>query len=319
MGEGEQRILVGDTVQTRRNDRLTGVENRTQWIVRGSREEFVDLVSIGDSGELRRASAEYAREHLQLAYASTVHGVQGDTADASVVGPDVDRGGPLRWSHSRLHKVAIMVARTDAAARECLAESMQRGTPELTMQDAVRPAQAETRRAARSREAAMATGPVVGCQMWGVGWGCSGVRFAPRSAGRCSARLFVRSRSLRPVLESQISLSGAVPNGIRLRVQGGRNSIPDYRIQLRHRSICQALDVKILKRVSDAHRDDQSGPLILRGQGRNRESVVHLHTKRSRAGEPSGNFRSLIALSTVHRFRGRSWIGFCDRQRRPRG
>ncbi|WP_370651704.1 AAA family ATPase [Microbacterium sp.] len=34
-GMGEQRILVGDTVQTRRNDRLTGVENRAQWIVRG--------------------------------------------------------------------------------------------------------------------------------------------------------------------------------------------------------------------------------------------------------------------------------------------
>lgn len=27
-GIGQQRILVGDTVQTRRNDRLTGVENR---------------------------------------------------------------------------------------------------------------------------------------------------------------------------------------------------------------------------------------------------------------------------------------------------
>lgn len=92
-GMGEQRILVGDTVQTRRNDWLTGVENRAQWIVRGIRQEFVDLVSIGDSGELRRVSAEYAGEHLQLAYASTVHGVQGDTADASVVGPDVDAAG----------------------------------------------------------------------------------------------------------------------------------------------------------------------------------------------------------------------------------
>ena len=36
-GMGEQRILVDDTVQTRRNDRLTGVENRAQWIVRGIR------------------------------------------------------------------------------------------------------------------------------------------------------------------------------------------------------------------------------------------------------------------------------------------
>lgn len=170
-GMGEQRILVGDTVQTRRNDRLTGVENRAQWIVRGIREEFVDLVSVGDSGELRRVSAEYAREHLQLAYALTVHGVQGDTADASVVGPDVDAAGLyVGLTRGRMHNIAIVVARTDAAARERLAESMQRGTPELTMQDAVRAAQAEVRRAARARDlAAMATGPVVGAPNAGRG------------------------------------------------------------------------------------------------------------------------------------------------------
>lgn len=162
-GIGQQRILVGDTVQTRRNDRLTGVENRAQWIVRGIRDEYLSLVSVSDSGEMARVSTEYAREHLQLAYASTVHGVQGDTADASVVGPDVDAAGLyVGLTRGRLSNVAIVVAQTDAAMRECLAESMQRGTPELTMQDAMRAAQAEMRRAARNREAAMATGPVVG-------------------------------------------------------------------------------------------------------------------------------------------------------------
>ncbi|NLP82477.1 AAA family ATPase [Microbacterium sp. CFH 90308] len=172
LGMGEQRILVGDTVQTRRNDRLTGVENRAQWIVRGIRESFVDLVSVGDSGEVARVTPEYAREHLQLAYASTVHGVQGDTADASVVGPDVDAAGLyVGLTRGRVHNVAIVVARTDAAARECLAESMQRGASELTMQDAVRAAQAEMRRAARNRQAAMATGPVVGAPGAGRGIG----------------------------------------------------------------------------------------------------------------------------------------------------
>ena len=162
-GMAQQRILVGDIVQTRRNDRLTGVENRAQWIVRGIRDEYLSLVSAGDSGEVARVSSEYAREHMQLAYASTVHGVQGDTADASVVGPDVDAAGLyVGLTRGRVHNVAIVVARTDAAARGCLAESMQRGTPELTMQDAVRAAEAEMRRAARSREAAMATGRVVG-------------------------------------------------------------------------------------------------------------------------------------------------------------
>lgn len=171
-GIGQQRILVGDTVQTRRNDRLTGVENRAQWIVRGIRDEYLSLVSVSDSGEVARVSTEYAREHLQLAYASTVHGVQGDTADASVVGPDVDAAGLyVGLTRGRLSNVAIVVARTDAAARKCLAESMQRGTPELTMQDAVRAAQAEVRRAARNLEAAMATGPVVGAPSAGRGMG----------------------------------------------------------------------------------------------------------------------------------------------------
>jgi nucleoside-triphosphatase THEP1 len=169
-GMAQQRILVGDTVQTRRNDRLTGVENRAQWIVRGIRDEYLSLVSVGDSGEVRRVSTEYAREHLQLAYASTVHGAQGDTADASVVGPDVDAAGLyVGLTRGRLSNVAIVVARTDAAARECLTESMQRGTPELTMQDALRAAEAEVRRAARNREAAMDTGPVVGAPSAGRG------------------------------------------------------------------------------------------------------------------------------------------------------
>lgn len=170
-GMGEQRILVGDVVQTRRNDRLTGVENRAQWIVRGIREDSVDLVSVGDSGELRRVSGEYAREHLQLAYASTVHGVQGDTADASVVGPGVDAAGLyVGLTRGRVHNIAIVVARTDAAARECLAESMQRGTPALTMEDAVRAARAEMWRAARVRDlAAVVTGPVSGSPHAGRG------------------------------------------------------------------------------------------------------------------------------------------------------
>jgi exodeoxyribonuclease V alpha subunit len=172
-GMGEQRILIGDTVQTRRNDRLTGVENRAQWIVRGIREEHVSLVSVGDSGELSRVSTEYAREHLQLAYASTVRGVQGDTADASVVESGVDAAGLyVGLTRGRRYNVAIVVARTDAAARECLAESIQRGTPELTMQDAMRAAKAEVRRAADDRKSAMAAEPIATAPSGGhaVGW-----------------------------------------------------------------------------------------------------------------------------------------------------
>ncbi|WP_146047989.1 hypothetical protein [Microbacterium sp. CJ77] len=92
-------------------------------------------------------STECAREHQQRAYASTVRGVQGATADTSVVGPDIDAAGLyVGLTRGRVHNVAIVVAGTDAAARECLAESMQRGTTELTRQDAVRAAPADVRR-----------------------------------------------------------------------------------------------------------------------------------------------------------------------------
>lgn len=158
-GMGQQRILVGDTVQTRRNDRRTGVENRAQWIVKDIREDFIDLVSITDSGELRRIPAQYALENLQLAYASTVHGIQGETADASVAGPDVDAAGLyVGLTRGRIHNLAITVARNDAAAQINVAESMLRGTPELTMQDAVHAAEAELRRAAGERALAPAVG-----------------------------------------------------------------------------------------------------------------------------------------------------------------
>ncbi|WP_454158148.1 hypothetical protein [Microbacterium lacticum] len=74
-------------------------------------------------------------------------------------------------TRGRMHNSAIVVARTDAAARECLAESMQRGIPGLTMQDAVRAAATELRRAARERDAAVWTGPVVGTPSAGRGIG----------------------------------------------------------------------------------------------------------------------------------------------------
>lgn len=57
----------------------------------------------------------------------------------------------LRVARSeRAHNTAMVVARTDVAARKCLAESTQGGTPELIMPNDVRAAQAEMRRAARA-------------------------------------------------------------------------------------------------------------------------------------------------------------------------
>jgi exodeoxyribonuclease V alpha subunit len=73
-----QRIGVGDRVATRRNNAQVGVANRDTWTVtqlgRGG-----DVTVTGQRGE-RTLPAEYVGDHLELAYASTVHGVQGETA-----------------------------------------------------------------------------------------------------------------------------------------------------------------------------------------------------------------------------------------------
>ncbi len=81
-GAGE-RIGVGDRVATRRNDRHLGVANRDTWTV----------TALGNDGSLtlsgrrghRTLPASYAREHVELAYATTIHGAQGETVEAAHV------------------------------------------------------------------------------------------------------------------------------------------------------------------------------------------------------------------------------------------
>lgn len=72
-----ERIGVGDRVATRRNASQLGVANRDTWTV----------TAIGDDGAMhlagkqgpREVPAEYARQDVELAYASTVYGAQGST------------------------------------------------------------------------------------------------------------------------------------------------------------------------------------------------------------------------------------------------
>ena len=154
VGQGEQRLLEGDVVQTRLNDRVADVENRALWTIRRIGSSDVELVALGDSGDLRRVSLEYAAEHMHLAYASTVHGIQGETTDASIVGPGVDAAGLyVGMTRGRVHNEAIAIAWRAEAAREQIADTMMRGMLEVGVDDSVRAARAELGRAARSREA----------------------------------------------------------------------------------------------------------------------------------------------------------------------
>ncbi|MFH8251499.1 AAA family ATPase [Microbacterium sp. B2969] len=151
VGQGEQRLLEGDIVQTRLNDRNADVENRALWTIRRILPDALELVSISDSGDLRQVSLEYAAAHVHLAYASTVHGIQGETTDASIVGPGVDASGLyVGMTRGRAHNEAIAIARSAGAAREHVADSMMRGTLEVSIDDSMRAARNELGRAARA-------------------------------------------------------------------------------------------------------------------------------------------------------------------------
>src|SRR3954449_6948397 len=83
-----QRIGGGDPIATRRNDRALAGANRDVWTVTAvSLDGELTVVSAdnGDDGgrllpaRVRQLPAEYVAEHVQLAYATTAHGAQGDT------------------------------------------------------------------------------------------------------------------------------------------------------------------------------------------------------------------------------------------------
>ncbi|MFF2486230.1 hypothetical protein ACFVSU_07525 [Microbacterium sp. NPDC058062] len=138
-------------MQTRRNDRHADVENRALWILRRITPAGLELCSGAVGHEVRTVSHDYAADHMHLAYASTVHGIQGETTDAAVVGPGVDAAGLyVGMTRGRDHNEAIAIARSDAGARDQIADSMLRGLPEVTVDDSLRAARTELDRAART-------------------------------------------------------------------------------------------------------------------------------------------------------------------------
>jgi conjugative relaxase-like TrwC/TraI family protein len=76
-----QRIGIGDRVATRQNDQDLDVANREIWTVTGLAPDGGLLVE-SERGQ-RQLPASYVAEHLDLAYASTAHGAQGETVAAA--------------------------------------------------------------------------------------------------------------------------------------------------------------------------------------------------------------------------------------------
>jgi conjugative relaxase-like TrwC/TraI family protein len=80
---GGERIGLGDRVATRRNDPDLQVANRQTWTVTGIAEDGSLL--LHGHGRDREIPAEYATAFVELAYATTVHGAQGETVGSAHV------------------------------------------------------------------------------------------------------------------------------------------------------------------------------------------------------------------------------------------
>jgi len=75
--EAGEQIGLGFRIATRRNDPVLDVANRETWTVTG-RGTQGELVVTGAAGT-RRLPAAYVRKHVELAYATTAYGAQGET------------------------------------------------------------------------------------------------------------------------------------------------------------------------------------------------------------------------------------------------
>jgi hypothetical protein len=127
-----ERIGVGDQVATRRNDRDADVANRDAWTVTGLRTDGGAVV-VGSRGQ-RVLPAAYVRDHVELAYASTVYGAQGATTGAAhlVVGEHTGAAGAyVAMTRGRDHNTAHLVADTPREARNQWIEVFSRDRADL--------------------------------------------------------------------------------------------------------------------------------------------------------------------------------------------
>jgi exodeoxyribonuclease V alpha subunit len=128
-----QRIGAGDSIATRRNDRDLEVANRDTWTVTAVGRRGGLLVTAGTatgdvsrgdvtpaSAQVRVLPADYVTQHVELAYASTAYGVQGDTVPAAhvVIGDQTGAASAyVGMTRDRLSNTAHLIAADVAEAR----------------------------------------------------------------------------------------------------------------------------------------------------------------------------------------------------------
>ncbi|HEY3479409.1 MAG TPA: MobF family relaxase, partial [Streptomyces sp.] len=133
-----ERIGVADRVATRRNDPDTDVANRETWTVTDTDQGC--LTVVGEAGR-RTLPAEYVREHVELAYATTAYGAQGATVPSAHVSVGDHTGASSAYvgmtrGHDR--NTAHLVAPTLEEARRQWVEVFGRDRADLGAAHAAR-------------------------------------------------------------------------------------------------------------------------------------------------------------------------------------
>jgi ATP-dependent exoDNAse (exonuclease V) alpha subunit len=130
-GAGEL-LSVGDRVSTRRNDPDLGVANRDTWTI--TRVLVDGGLELADRDRIRQVPSHYVDSSVELAYASTAYGAQGQTVDtAHVVVSDHSSAAAtyVGMSRGRKHNVAHLVADTVVDAHEQWTSAFARDRADL--------------------------------------------------------------------------------------------------------------------------------------------------------------------------------------------
>ena len=127
-----ESVSVGDQVATRHNNPDLDVANRDRWTITSIRRDGA-LTVHGIRGT-RHLPAGYVHDHVELAYATTVHGAQGDTVDQAHLLLGQSTGAAAAYvamTRGRQHNTAHLVADTIQDARTQWVDTFARDRADL--------------------------------------------------------------------------------------------------------------------------------------------------------------------------------------------
>ncbi|HEY5845630.1 MAG TPA: MobF family relaxase [Nakamurella sp.] len=148
-GSDGLRIGRGDRVMTRQNDYATGVANRQTWDVEAIHSTGGITLRDPRSHQAATVDADYVQSHVHLAYASTIHGVQGVTSEHGTVllTAETDHAGTyVGMTRGKASNVVHVVANSLDEAKEQWVAASERDRADLGLDKATREAAAQAGR-----------------------------------------------------------------------------------------------------------------------------------------------------------------------------